>query len=473
MALSFVAVGPIEGGRPSAIVAAQVGPQVQCCPQRVGAGPADFNPFDFSALIGNRSRPRAGLNLAELAPVSPSQFSQQARCQFRSGARQRAKQIMVRVLVEQSLDACTVVSQLLLQCLQQSSQALGQQTLSGGDGLPTAKGSGAGENFHPLGRGLWTPQLVCVKELLPFTLTCRRQRLGRGKGQHKCPTARGGPVLESLHGRWVILLESGLELVDQGSALFNQCDFIATERAQLARQRIQRRESAPAVSVGAQRIRQTPSVVAVILAACRPFAFPVACRRLGHDRINHKASLEQLIDGGAGAGLDGHGQTGPSGQGLLSLLPAFGVVGEGQLQCDLPLGIDHDQIVVIVGPIQGRKVRQFSPCFHWFRASGLKASVAGRSRSNTTALLGQSSLSDWPASRRRGQSSCHDPRRVRCACLCPRRGQLFRRHSLRRRRVMHNLPLRAGTGSPRSVVHNSGKRIRCAPFRLRRACVRH
>src|SRR5436190_818103 len=128
MALSFVAVGPIEGGRPSAIVAAQVGPQVQCCPQRVGAGPADFNPFDFSALIGNRSRPRAGLNLAELAPVSPSQFSQQARCQFRSGARQRAKQIMVRVLVEQSLDACTVVSQLLLQCLQQSSQALGQQT---------------------------------------------------------------------------------------------------------------------------------------------------------------------------------------------------------------------------------------------------------------------------------------------------------------------------------------------------------
>src|SRR5439155_8489006 len=226
--------------------------------------------------------------------------------------------------------------------------------------------------------------------------------------------------------------------------------------------RIQRREGAPARSVGAQRTRQTPSVVAVILAACRPFAFPVACRRLGHDRINHKASLEQLIDGGAGAGLDGHGQTGPSGQGLLSLLPAFGVVGEGQLQCDLPLGIDHDQIVVIVGPIQGRKVRQFSPCFHWFRASGLKASVAGRSRSNTTALLGQSSLSDWPAAGRRGQSSCHDPRRVRCACLCPRRGQLFRRHSLRRRRVMHHLPLRAGTGSPRSVVHNSGKRIRCA-----------
>src|SRR5439155_7999957 len=78
---------------------------------------------------------------------------------------------------------------------------------------------------------------------------------------------------------------------------------------------------------------------------------------------------------------------------------------------------------------------------------------------------GQSSLSDWPASRRRGQGSWHDPRRVRCACLCPRRGQLFRRHSLRRRRVMHNLPLRAGTGSPRSVVHNSGKRIRCARVR--------
>src|SRR5207244_7181883 len=36
MALSFLAVGPIEGRCPSAIVAAQIGPQVQCCPQWVG-----------------------------------------------------------------------------------------------------------------------------------------------------------------------------------------------------------------------------------------------------------------------------------------------------------------------------------------------------------------------------------------------------------------------------------------------------
>src|SRR5438034_8770170 len=432
----------------------------------MGAGPADFDPAGVSALISNWSRSRAGLNLAELAPVSPSQFGQQPRCQFGPGPGQRAKQMVVRVLVEQSWDACTVVSQLLLQGLQQSGQTLDQQTLSSGDRLSTAKGRSPGENFHALRRGLWTPQFVAVKELLPFTLTGRRQRLGRGKGQHKGPSVRGGPVIESFQCRRVILLESGLELVDQGSALLNQCDFIPTESAQLARQGIQRRESAPALSVGAQRIGQTPSVVPIIVAAGGPFAFAVACSRLGHDRINHTASLEQLIDGGAGAGLDGHGQTGPSGQGLLSLLPAFGVVGEGQLQCDLPLGIDHDQIVVIVGPIQGRKVRQFSPCFHWFRASGLKASFAGRSRSNTTALLGQSSLSDWPASRRRGQSSCHDPRRVRCACLCPRRGQLFRQPSLRRRRVIHNLALRARTGSPRSVVHNFGKRIRCAPPRL-------
>src|SRR5947207_9990930 len=377
VALSFVAVGPIEGRRPSAIMAAQVGPQVQCCPQWVGAGPADFDPPDFSALISNRSRSRAGLNLAELAPVSPSQFGQQPRCQFGPGPGQRAKQIVVRVLVEQSWDACTVVSQLLLQGLQQSGQALDQQTLSSGDRLRTAKGRSPGENFHPLRRGLWTPQFVAVKELLPFTLTGRRQRLGRGKGQHKGPSVRGGPVIESFQCRRVILLESGLELVDQGSALLNQCDFIPTESAQLARQGIQRRESAPALSVGAQRIGQTPSVVPIILAAGGPFAFAVACSRLGHDRINPKASLEQLIDGGAGAGLDGHGQTGPSGQGLLSLLPAFGVVGEGQLQCDLPLGIDHDQIVVIVGPIQGREVRQFSPCFHWFGASGIEGQLRG------------------------------------------------------------------------------------------------
>src|SRR5437879_5823087 len=115
MALSFVAVGSIEGRRPSAIMPAQVGPQVQGGPQRVSAGAADFHTLGFSALISNRSGSRAALNLAEVAPVSPSQFGQQPRCQFRSRPRQRAKQIMVGVLVEQSLDASTVVGQLLLQ----------------------------------------------------------------------------------------------------------------------------------------------------------------------------------------------------------------------------------------------------------------------------------------------------------------------------------------------------------------------
>ena len=91
MALSFVAVGPIKGRRPSAIVPAQVGPQVQCCPQWMGAGPADFDPAGVSALISNWSRSRAGLNLAELAPVSPSQFGQQPRCQFGPGPGQRSQ----------------------------------------------------------------------------------------------------------------------------------------------------------------------------------------------------------------------------------------------------------------------------------------------------------------------------------------------------------------------------------------------
>ena len=43
MALSFVAVGSIEGRRPSAIMAAEVGPQVQGGAQRESAGAADFH----------------------------------------------------------------------------------------------------------------------------------------------------------------------------------------------------------------------------------------------------------------------------------------------------------------------------------------------------------------------------------------------------------------------------------------------
>src|SRR5262249_47864232 len=121
-------------------------------------------------------------------------------------------------------------------------------------------------------------------------------------------------------------------------------------------------------------------------------AFPIASGGFRHDWINRKASLQQLIDGRTSAGFHRDRQAGPWRQGLLSLLPTCGSMFKSQFYYALTSGIDHDQVVVIVGPVQGRKVRQFLPWFHELQASGLLAGSPRLSRSNTTALLGQSSL---------------------------------------------------------------------------------
>src|SRR5262245_25950386 len=102
MALSFISVGLVIGRCPGAIMAAEVRPQVQSGPQPMNASPPDLHPFDLPAFEGHRRGARAGLNLADQAPVNSRQFDQQPRRQLGSSSGQRTEQLMIGMLLKQS-----------------------------------------------------------------------------------------------------------------------------------------------------------------------------------------------------------------------------------------------------------------------------------------------------------------------------------------------------------------------------------
>ena len=364
MALSFVAVGLIERCGPGAVMSAQVRPQMERGSQPVNARPSHLHAFDLSALVGNRRRARASLHLADHTPVNSCQFHQQPRRQLGASSWQRTEQIVIRMLLEQSLDARSVGPKLLLQSLQQPRQALSQHALSRRDRCSSSQLISSSKDFHPLLGRLRTPQLMGVEELFPFAPpSCDQRRWGR-KSQYKGPARRFGPVIKSCQSRWIILLERSLELIDQRCAFFDEADLISAQGAQFRSQGIQGRKSTPAMAVGAQGIGQTPGIMQIILGASWALAFPITNGCFGHDRVHRKAPLQQLIHGRTSTGLNSYWHLGPLRQGLLSFLPACSGVFKSQFHYELTSNIDHDQVVVIVGPVQGRKVREFFPRFH-------------------------------------------------------------------------------------------------------------
>ena len=87
----------------------------------------------------------------------------------------------------------------------------------------------------------------------------------------------------------------------------DQVQFVAAEQPQLLQQWIQRRQGAPAVSIGAESIGQTPRIEAIGFVAGGDFPLTIGVRRTRIDWINRAAALEQLIDGGSLVGLDRDG----------------------------------------------------------------------------------------------------------------------------------------------------------------------
>jgi hypothetical protein len=95
-----------------------------------------------------------------------------------------------------------------------------------------------------------------------------------------------------------------LELVDQGSAFFNESDFVAAEDAQLGDHRILCGQGAPAMAIEPQGVGLRPGVVPVGLVAAGALALTVAFGAFRVDGINGYSAVEELFDGGTEAGFD-------------------------------------------------------------------------------------------------------------------------------------------------------------------------
>ena len=109
---------------------------------------------------------------------------------------------------------------------------------------------------------------------------------GVGKAMTNRHGALGGPVVEGLQGRRVVLVQGGPELVDQGGALLDQRDLVAAEHAQLGGQRVLGQQRPPAVAVGAQGVGEAPGVQRVVLGAGGRLAVAVPLGGLGVHRVD-------------------------------------------------------------------------------------------------------------------------------------------------------------------------------------------
>src|SRR5439155_10545526 len=125
----------------------------------------------------------------------------QAWGQLGSSSGQRTEQLMVGMLLEQSLDARSIRDELLLQGLQQPRQALSQHALGGRDRCSSTELVGSSEDFQPLSRPLGSPQFMSMKEFFPFALARCHQRRRSGENQHKGPASRFGPVIKGFQSR--------------------------------------------------------------------------------------------------------------------------------------------------------------------------------------------------------------------------------------------------------------------------------
>ena len=223
--LSVVNIGP--GTNPEGAL----GPKMDGVAQNFVALVADVNPVNLAGLETDRSGAGDALQRFGVreAPGIAADFAQQPRSQSLGRARQRAKQVMVGMLFKERLDLLSVLVQLELQGVEQPGQAEGQQTFGRGHRRRAAELAGVLEDFHPFGRRFRPPQLLGVEEFFPAPPAGVGQFFRGGKLDDKVPAKGLRPILERFERRRIILDQGLLELVDQGGALLDQADLVATQ----------------------------------------------------------------------------------------------------------------------------------------------------------------------------------------------------------------------------------------------------
>ena len=124
--------------------------------------------------------------------------------------------------------------------------------------------------------------------------------------------------------------------------------------------------------------------------------------------------------------------------------------------------IHDNDVVVMFGPIQGRKIILFGPIrFH--RCQGAQPlGHSGPAQPDTGALLGRRSLSAWPGCRHRSRRSLPGPRRAWTVQPWLRCGELLTTATMRGGKVIHQLGRRVFRGPVPSLMNNFGHGIRTA-----------
>jgi hypothetical protein len=137
-------------------------------------------------------------------------------------------------------------------------------------------------------------------------------------------------------------------------------DLVAAEQAQFLGKGIVWGEGAPSVAVRTQGVGKAQGIEAVVLAAGVALALAVTLGSLWLQRLEHAAHGRQSLNGRAVIGLDGHGQTArvkaqaPT-QALAQVPPALSLIGKGKLQEKLARPVEHDEVVMIAGPVKTGK----------------------------------------------------------------------------------------------------------------------
>lgn len=116
--------------------------------------------------------------------------------------------------------------------------------------------------------------------------------------------------------------------------------------------------------IDAQRFSQTPGVEPIRFVGGRNLALPVGFGAPRIDRVNGHFALEQLLHGSPLVGLHDHGHRRIVADLGTESVPTFQRVLEFELCHDLPLTVDHRNLVVVFGPVEAEVVCYFIPVFH-------------------------------------------------------------------------------------------------------------
>ena len=294
---------------PRALGAAGVGPKMESGTEGGLAVMAKLDLLKLAALLGHGSGASMALESLGIWETGAfgTEFGEEAWSELFAGARQRAKEVVIRMLGKELGDARAVDLELCLESLEHLYETEREEAFGGAGRRGAAKFRGFGENIETCLDGIRSPELVLVEELFPLAYASLLQSGWGGKGFDKSPGKGLGEIIEGLEGRWIILEQSLEELVNEGGALLDEADFVSAQKAQFTGEGIIRQEAAPKVSVGAQGIGHGPGIALIIAGAAGSFALAKAHGHFWVDGINGDVAGQKLFDGGSLAGFDGDG----------------------------------------------------------------------------------------------------------------------------------------------------------------------